>query len=597
MVLATLASCSGYIRCCRRRKTAEDEVVTIDARESFSGRGQRNPHLSDESEEEGEDEDRIELVRLDDHEVPQTTHIVDSKSFGFVMILIVLVNLVTIGLETDFVGYRNFFSILNSIFLLVYIGELTGRLLVHGIEALQEPITVVDCAAVSLVFAERVLSTNARSRSLISLRLLRVVFIIRKFKLVSLPKEASFLASRTRDIFLTVMWVSGLVTLMLIPCATLCYRVIGESGEWRDTHDPLVFREAFTSFDNVEYFGGVMTSILTLMQVTTLAQWADLARPIMKVYPVLSLFFFLLIILTNYGIFQCIVANMCQASMLCSREVEKAMAQTAKEDRIENSYKVLALINLVDENKDGELSAEELDAAFETLPEFEELLNELEVPVLTGEEIVRMFDKSGDGLLSYKELQVGITDLNNPIKTGDFTKLTLRIWAHQRRAEYLSVRLERLQKDVRTVKDKFIRSIDAVHTWMDNRGAPDLILRARKHLRSNPEISVPVCVDFMEEQRVRSPRDRPADRFISLANRFLGDIVAGPPERRQARREDALRGAARAAERRELLPSPPPPMSVAKERAQREDDDDPYRSGQPIQSKQARLAWVREMMM
>eukprot|EP00913_Durusdinium_trenchii_P034548 g32320.t1 len=129
--------------------------------------------------------------------------------------------------------------------------------------------------------------------------------------------------------------------------------------------------EAFEAFDNREYFGSVAKSFLSMFQVVTTAQWANhIARPIAFQYQMTVAFWGFFLLVTTFGLVVCVIANIC--------------LKVARENRQNAGIRARTLLRLIDEDGDGELDFEELDAAL-AHEEFIQTLYQFEVPVMDAE--------------------------------------------------------------------------------------------------------------------------------------------------------------------------------------------------------------------
>merc|ERR1740130_1516430 len=128
---------------------------------------------------------------------------------------------------------------------------------------------------------------------------------------------------------------------------------------------------------------------------------------------------------------------------------ERAKDLLAKDNRITMSHKVMNILLRIDQNGDGQLSAEELDYAMMSDGRENKallsLLAELGVPFMDGESIVTMLDKSGDRLIGYEELQDGLVALNDAIVPKDHVLLAMRTWALDRRCGVVVMKCDRLE--------------------------------------------------------------------------------------------------------------------------------------------------------
>lgn len=451
--------------------------------------------------------------------------IVDSTFFSVSMLFIVLLNVFTIGLETDLSDMdTTSFSILNNGFLIVYLGELLLRVLTYGGASMRDKLTILDMFLVLLAFMERVVSDTSFARSLPVLRLFRALRVMRSTKKLKVSRELRVLTACASQTFKSLAWVAALLFIVLWAAATMAYVALGQSGEWEGSTNPFVDHDTFTSFDNVEYFGSVSRSFLTLVQVITLAQWSShVARQVAIMYP-LSMFFFLaFIFFTTYGIVCGVIAGIVSESMGASRETEKAQQEIYLESRARAGREVISIVDAIDNNSDGQISADELACALQ-IPKFRQLLSDLGVPISDPDGLIQLMDKSGDGLVSYEELRDTVVDMDSPIKPKDFTKLALRVWNLLQRAELLEQRLENIAAHVNLVCSTLKGAFHWVQHYLDTREETELQRNAKKLLREGmPALPPPPMKHIIDPNAEKQIKDSltTGEEFIAFSVRML----------------------------------------------------------------------------
>mmetsp|Transcript_15212 Transcript_15212/g.31890 ORF Transcript_15212/g.31890 Transcript_15212/m.31890 type:complete len:616 (-) Transcript_15212:150-1997(-) len=478
------------------------------------------------------DEEKILELEADERPVG----FVDSHRFSSIMACIVLTNVVLLGLETAMPD-ASIFGVINNGLLLIYLGELCMRLLTHGARgALSDPLTVLDLFLVVMAFIERVVSERSLARALPCLRLLRVFRLLRTFRCLREARELWLLTTSGSRALISLIWVSIFLFLILWSMATFAKTTVGESGEWAGSMDPSVEHEPFTSFDSQEYFGSVTRSFLTLVQVLTRSQWAGhVARPVVKVYPMTFMFFSAFLFATFYGLLMAIISNVVQESMAAERGLKKAMAALDRHKRRQMGERAAAIFNLIDENGDGDLSLEELREALK-IDDLVTILKELQVPVLNAEGILRLFDRSGDGLVSYDELIDGIVSMGDDIQPRDFIKLAIWAWNLVVRAQRLEERLALLVEMTSQLRDKLQGAFESCEQYLRTRTETELRRKALKMIKDSGPSKPPPPEAVMGSRRPKEVKeDDDVDQaaiFMTLARRFLGEAVNPPsPER------------------------------------------------------------------
>lgn len=510
-----------------------------------------------------------------DHEKSRQS-LVDSTQFSAVMGSIVIVNVLTIGLETDQGGrMAGLFGVINNSFLLIYFAELCLRLLTHGLKALQDKLTVLDILLVVCAFVERVVSERSIARALPCFRMFRLFRLARSFRYIRSNRELRLLLAGGFKAFMTLFWVTLLLFFVLWAGATCAHRTIGESAHWVGSMDPMVDHEPFTSFDNHEYFGSVPKSYITLMQVMTLSQWANhIARPVMKAFPVVFLFFAFFLLATTYGLLNCIISNIVQDSLVQSQGVEKARQEVEREDRKRLGARAYRILNMVDKNGDGELSPQEIDYALSNT-NLGNVFKDLGVPFEDATSVVNLFDKNGNGHVSYDELVDGLVAMGDDILPRDYTKLAIWVWNLLMITQSLEQRIVSLSKNIEDLKRNLQVAFSAIEYHMNTKDLTELRRRALHIARTAPPAplaSLPVQGEELAAQNALVAEEE-ARQYRLFARRLFGE---GTKNLTATATALSLRDAAKAGLEegksiatvvcgKAILPPAPPPLGVARE--------------------------------
>lgn len=231
--------------------------------------------------------------------------LIESRGFELVITWLIVINAVTLGLETSDVlmaRYGTFLHLIDNILLGVFVVELLAKMLVYRSAFFRDPWRVFDflVVGISLLPASGPLSIL---RALRVLRVLRLVSIIPSMRRVvgglflALPSMGS--------IFLLLMLVFYVFSVM----ATKLYGV-----------------------DFPVYFGNIAASAFTLFQVMTLEGWAaEIVRPVMEKHPQAWLFFLPFILATSFTVLNLFIGIIVSA-MQNEHEAEMKEAQAEMEE-------------------------------------------------------------------------------------------------------------------------------------------------------------------------------------------------------------------------------------------------------------------------
>jgi voltage-gated sodium channel len=221
----------------------------------------------------------------------------ESSRLTNFIIAVILVNAVTLGLETSetvMASFGGILGLIDSACLAIFTVELLAKLYVWRWAFFRSGWNVFDfvIVAISLVPAVGALSVLRALRILRVLRLLSMVPEMRRVVaslLMALPGMGS---------------IAGVMVLIFYVSAVLATKLFGGS------HSAL--------------FGSIPASMYTLFQIMTLEGWSDgVVRPVMEVHPWAWLFFIPFILITTFAVLNLVVAIIVN-SMQTLTDAEKA---------------------------------------------------------------------------------------------------------------------------------------------------------------------------------------------------------------------------------------------------------------------------------
>ena len=226
---------------------------------------------------------RLHFLRCRQSTMTALKSFVESISFQRFIILVIIINAVTLGLETSPTlmtsGAGPLLLWLDRIALTIFVIEIVLKLLVYRHRFFSDGWNVFDfiVVAVTLAPAGGGVSVLRALRILRALRLVSAVPSMRKVVnalLRAIPGMGSVLA-----LLLLVFYIAAVMTTKLF-----------------GAHFP-------------EWFGSIGTSFFTLFQIMTLDSWSsDISRPVMEIYPWAWLFFVFFVLLTSFAVLNLFIA-------------------------------------------------------------------------------------------------------------------------------------------------------------------------------------------------------------------------------------------------------------------------------------------------
>jgi len=227
--------------------------------------------------------------------------LIESRRFEAVITTLIVINAVTLGLETSPAAVEAIGGLLvaiDRIILAVFVLELLARFVVYRVDFFRDPWRVFDLLVVGVALIP---ATG-------SLSVLRALRILRVLRLISIVPSLR----RVVTGFITALPGMGsiilLLSLVFYVFAVMATKLYGQSFPDR--------------------FGDIGASLYTLFQIMTLEGWSDgVVRPVMEIYPTAWLFFIPFIVATSFT-----VLNLFIGVIVSAMEEEHDAAESAERE-------------------------------------------------------------------------------------------------------------------------------------------------------------------------------------------------------------------------------------------------------------------------
>ncbi|MGH4009371.1 MAG: ion transporter [Pseudonocardiaceae bacterium] len=229
---------------------------------------------------------------------------VDGDRFQGFIIGVIVVNAVTLGLETsDRVVAQSggLLQLVDRVALGIFVVELVLRISAHGWRFLRDPWSVFDFViiGIALIPASGAFSVLRALRILRVLRLVRLVPSMRgvvEALLTAVPGMAS---------------IASLLGLLIYIAAVMATQLFGDGAP--------------------DHFGDLGRSLFTLFQVMTTDDWANVARAAMTAQPLAWIFFVIYLLLSTFAVLNLFIAVVVRA--MEEQVVTEVKADVAKHQR------------------------------------------------------------------------------------------------------------------------------------------------------------------------------------------------------------------------------------------------------------------------
>ena len=253
--------------------------------------------------------------------------IIENKYFVTFITIVIIINAITLGLETSPEVKAEFgviLSLIDKIALTIFTIELITKILVYKLRFFKDGWNVFDflIVAVSLIPASGPFSVLRAFRIFRTLRLLSIVPSMKRIIqaiFISIPGILS-----VGTIIILIFYISSVLTT--------------------------------TFFGNkfYEWFGTVGRSMYTLFQIMTLESWSmGIVRPVMKEFPLAWLFFVPFILVTTFAVLNLFIGIIVDAMQQISNndDAEDEITEKELQKKIFNIEKQLKEIAMALKNK------------------------------------------------------------------------------------------------------------------------------------------------------------------------------------------------------------------------------------------------------
>lgn len=243
--------------------------------------------------------------------------IAENPHFQKTIIVLIVVNAITLGLETSKDAMEHAGSLivaLDNIILGIFVIELAIRIIAYGRDFFRDPWSIFDFIVVGVALVPATENFSV-------LRALRVLRVLRL---------ATTVPQMRRVVEALLSAVPGLGSVVAILC--LIFYVAGVMATQ-------LFGDAFP-----EWFGTIGKSVYSLFQIMTLESWSmGIVRPVMTVYPYAWGFFVPFILIATFTMLNLFIAVVVNAMQSKYHEEEAVHAEAAHAERASLLEEVRAL--------------------------------------------------------------------------------------------------------------------------------------------------------------------------------------------------------------------------------------------------------------
>jgi voltage-gated sodium channel len=208
--------------------------------------------------------------------------LVESRRFQAVIITLIIINAITLGMETSDSVMASIGSLLlafDDIVLAIFVAEISLKLFAYQWRFFRDPWNVFDfiIVAIALVPASGPLAV------------LRAMRILRVLRLVSMLPRLRFVVESLLRAVPGISAIAGLLFIIFYVFAVMATELFGDH--------------------HAEWFGTIGKSMYTLFQIMTLESWSmGIVRPVMETHPMAWLFFIPFILIATFTVLNLFIA-------------------------------------------------------------------------------------------------------------------------------------------------------------------------------------------------------------------------------------------------------------------------------------------------
>ena len=235
------------------------------------------------------------------NQITQTlSNLIESNLFTLVITALILMNAITLGLETDqsiTARYGGLLHWIDRIILVLFSIELLLKFYVYRFRFFRSGWNLFDLAIVAIAWAP----TSG------ALTVLRALRILRVLRLISVVPQLRRVISAIGHSIPGMVSVVGVLGLIFYVASVLATKLFG-------THpDP----------NMQEWFGSIGASAYTLFQIMTLESWSmGVVRPTMELFPWAWSFFIPFIIITSFAVLNFFIGIIVDSMQIVQKQEE-----------------------------------------------------------------------------------------------------------------------------------------------------------------------------------------------------------------------------------------------------------------------------------
>jgi voltage-gated sodium channel len=284
--------------------------------------------------------------------VETVNRIVLSTGFQYFYFGLVAIFAVTIGAEMEGRGSKDMWFNVDSFFTFLFALECFLKMYCFGHKYFTVPWFVLEFVTTFFTFVSLGMHyrgyADTWGNTMMALKCCRIVLLV---KLLSLRKEFQIII-----LGFTRSWVSLLGVIVALTC--ICYAATLFVYKYMGSYDYSVLDSTIHSnFDYDAFFGTIPRTMLTMFSILIVSEWADIARAVWEVRPILVSFFVVFTVMVTFGILN-VVTGIIVATV--NRLASEAAALEIEKKKLVKRQKLEEVVGMVFQPHNGyEMSEDE----------------------------------------------------------------------------------------------------------------------------------------------------------------------------------------------------------------------------------------------
>lgn len=359
--------------------------------------------------------------------------LLDDIRFDYGMGVVILLNAVVIGVETDQQNNADIppamWEAIELCFLVVFTVEIGLRAWAMRRDFFLDRWCWFDSVLVLFATADRIVSATGAAgqeiRAITVLRVLRLLRLCRVLRLLRIFKELWLLTNGVLQSFRTLFWASILMLLMIYCGAVFMTQIVITTFGNGDSAPDI---EADVLDDINLRWGNVGRSVFSLFQIMTLEGWSEeFCRPLMGASPHIWIFFVGFLMCSTFALLNIVTSIIVETTFSQVKKDDEEFKLEFEREREVLVHALQSMFEHGDVNGNGQLSFDEFLEALQA-PEVFARLQQIGVSPEEAIDLFKLLDADMSGELSINEFTIGVLRIKGDAKTRDV--LTLQYNVH-----------------------------------------------------------------------------------------------------------------------------------------------------------------------